>query len=252
MNEAHEYDAINDDIENPHNIDFQPRIIGPQTQLDPVVNWYAGRYNVQREWLMKHFIHCYQQGNVYWPRNFKNRQKETMQIPAPILARIEQNSQRRTNTTLYVGRSKLYRKDRINGTYSKSVGMGLFTSVPIVVGERIVSFNGEVVNEEQYHLRSAEGRGGYMTYLKEKLYLDCYHTRMNNQCLASIANCALHCMDSSTNRIAVNNAQYRAYKIPHTNTWMASLLATRRIEPNNEILWPYGATYMYPYELSAI
>ena len=138
---------------------------------------------------------------IYWPRNFKKSQKETMQIPAPILARIEQNSQRRTNTTLYVGRSKLYRKDRINGTYSKSVGMGLFTSVPIVVGERIVSFNGEVVNEEQYHLRSAEGRGGYMTYLKEKLYLDCYHTRMNNQCLASIANCALHCMDSSTNRI---------------------------------------------------
>ena len=79
-----------------------------------------------------------------------------------------------------------------------------------------------------------------------------YNNRMNNQCLASIANCALHCIDSSTNRIAINNAQYRAYKIPHTNTWMASLLATRRIKPNDEILWPYGATYMYPNELSAV
>jgi len=257
QNEELEYNPAADEyttneIQNPHDVVVEPRIIGSQTQQDPVVNWYAGRYALQREWLMKHFMNCYQQGNIYWPRNFKNRQKATMEIPAPIMARIEQNSQRRTNTTLYVARSKLYRKDPINGTYSKSIGMGLFTNQRIVNGERIVTFNGEVIDSVQYHLRTAAGRGGYMTYLSENLYLDCYQTCHNNQCLASVANCALHCFDISTNRMAYNNATYRAYKISHSHSWKASLVATRRIEPHDEILWPYGPAYVYPDELSTV
>ena len=78
-----------------------------------------------------------------------------------------------------------------------------------------------------------------MTYLSENLYLDCYQTCHNNQCLASVANCALHCLDISTNRMAYNNASYRAYKISHSDSWKASPVATRRIEPHDEILWPY-------------
>ena len=111
---------------------------------------------------------------------------------------------------MYVGRSNLYRKDPINGTYSKSIGFGLFTSEDIVVGERIVSFNGETITREEYHLRTAAGRGGYITYLSEEAYLDCYNTRHANECLASLANCALHCYDSKHNRFAINNAEYRS------------------------------------------
>ena len=201
---------------------------------------------------MKHFIKLFKDGHIYWPRNFNRRQKLTMNIPAPMQSRIELVTRKKNNTTLYVGRSNLYRKDPINGTYSKSIGFGLFTSEDIVVGERIISFNGETITREEYHLRTAAGRGGYITYLSEEAYLDCYNTRHANGCLASLANCALHCYDSKHNRFAINNAEYRSYRVPRTNTWVASLVATKKISARSEILWPYGASYVYPHELSAV
>lgn len=249
-NEADEY--VNSEVNNPHDVAFNPRVIGEQTQQDRTVEWYVGRYMLQRTLLMKHFIRAYELGEVFWPRNFKGRQKETMSIPDPIRARIEENSQNRWNATIYVARSKLFRKDPINNTYTKSIGMGLFTALRIVKGQRITTFNGEVIDEVVYELRTATGRGGYMLFLALNVYLDCYRSRHENQCLASLANCALHCFDSTTNSPAVNNAEYRSYKLPHEERWMASLVATRTIIPQQEILWPYGASYTYPAELSAV
>jgi len=247
---ASEY-TINE-IDNPHNMADPLRFMGEQTQQDRVVPWYAGRYELQRELLMKHFIKLFKEGHIYWPRNFNRRQKLTMNIPAPIQSRIQLVTRKKNNTTLYVGRSNLYRKDPINGTYSKSIGFGLFTSEDIVVGERIVSFNGETITREEYHLRTAAGRGGYITYLSEEAYLDCYNTRHANECLASLANCALHCYDSKHGRFAINNAEYRSYRVPRTNEWVASLVATKKIPARSEILWPYGVSYVYPHELSAV
>ena len=57
---------------------------------------------------MKQFIRAYELGEVFWPRNFKGRQKETMSIPEPIRARIEENSQNRWNATIYVARSNFF------------------------------------------------------------------------------------------------------------------------------------------------
>jgi len=155
-----------------------------------------------------------------------------MNIPAPIQSRIELVTRNKNNATLYVGRSNLYRKDPINGTYSKTIGFGSIT-------------------REEYQLRTAAGRGGYITYLSEEAYLDCYNTRHANECLASLANCALHCYDSKHGRFAINNAECRSYRVPRTNAWVASLVATKKIPARSEILWPYGVSYVYPHDLSA-
>ena len=75
-----------------------------QTQHYRVVPWYAGRYELQRELLMKHFIKLFKDGHIYWPRNLNRRQKLTMNIPAPTQSRIELVTRKNNNTTLYVGR----------------------------------------------------------------------------------------------------------------------------------------------------
>jgi hypothetical protein len=230
-------------ISNPHNVAFEE--VSP-TVPRRLVPWYLGRYNLQRDFVMKHFIQLYESGQIFWPRNFKSRQKSTMNIPAPIAARIAATAVPRNNNTLYVTRSKSFRKDLINNTYTRSIGNGLFTSVEIQANQRIIQFNGEVISVQEYHLRTARGQGGYIIQLSDTDYLDCFKTRWDNQCLASIANCALNCFDSATNRLARNNAELKAYHHSDQRGWIASLVATRRIGPQTEILWPYGSNYIYP------
>ena len=94
---------------------------------------------------MKHFIQRYESGQIFWSRNFKSRQKSTMNIPAPI-ARIAATAVPRNNNTLFMARSKLFRKNLINNTYSRSIGHGLFTSMEILPNQRIIQFNGEVIS----------------------------------------------------------------------------------------------------------
>ena len=66
-----------------------------------------------------------------------------MNIPAPIAARIAATAVPRNNNTLFMARSKLFRK--IN-TYTRSIGHGLFTSMEILPNQRIIQFNGEVIS----------------------------------------------------------------------------------------------------------
>jgi len=133
-----------------------------------------GRYHLQREFMMKHFIQRYESGQIFWPRNFKSRQKSTMNIPAPIAARITATAVQRNNNTLYVTRSKLFRKFPVDNTYTRSIGHGFFTSVTILPNQRIIQFNGEVILAQEYHLRTARGQGGYIIQLSDTDYLDCY------------------------------------------------------------------------------
>ena len=44
--EADEYD--NSEVQNPHDVEFNPRVIGEQTQQDRTVERYVGRYMLQR------------------------------------------------------------------------------------------------------------------------------------------------------------------------------------------------------------
>ena len=130
-------------ISNPHNVAFEE--VSP-TVPRRLVPWYLGRYNLQREFVMKHFIQRYESGQIFWPRNFKSRQKLTMNIPVPIAARITATAVPRNNNTLFMARSKLFRKNLINNTYTRSIGHGLFTSMEILPNQRIIQFNGEVIS----------------------------------------------------------------------------------------------------------
>jgi len=193
------------------------------TRPERLVQWYAARYNLQREFVMKHFIQRYESGNVFWPRNFNGRQKTTMNVPAPIAARLVATANP-TRNTLYVSRSKSFRKDSINNTYTRSIGHGLFTAKEILSNERVVSFNGEMISVQEYHLRTTRERGGYIISLSESFYLDCYNTRWDSQFLASIANVGiLHCWDSSTNRPDRNHADIRVFHHADDRVWVASL-----------------------------
>lgn len=130
-------------ISNPHNVAYEDVI---PTEPRRLVPWYLGRYQLQRESVMKHFIQRYELGRIFWPRKFKSRQKSTMNIPAPIAARITATAVPRNNNTLFMTRSKLFRKNLINNTYTRPIGHCLFTSVEILPNQRIIQFNGEVIS----------------------------------------------------------------------------------------------------------
>ena len=147
---------------------------------------------------------------------------------------------------LYTKKSNLYTKDSITSQFTKSVGSGLFTKVQVNTGECIVTFNGENITNDLYKLRTDAGLGGYMIRLTKQNYLDCYTMRMQNKCFASLANSALKCYDKKNNIFAKNNSKLRIYKVKNTKTWIASLIATKKITANSEILWPYGKSYVFP------
>ena len=86
-------------ISNPHNVAYEDVI---PTEPRRLVPWYLGRYQLQRESVMKHFIQRYELGRIFWPRKFKSRQKSTMNIPAPIAARITATAVPRNNNTLFM------------------------------------------------------------------------------------------------------------------------------------------------------
>jgi len=140
-NYANDYEEYQNDTNmmNPNNIVHRNT---PNTTPARLVQWYLGRYNLQRDFVMKHFIQRYEAGKVFWPRNFNGRQKTTMNIPAPIVARLVATANPTSNATLYVARSKLFRKDPINNTFTRSIGHGLFTSKEILPNQKIVSFIG--------------------------------------------------------------------------------------------------------------
>ena len=126
--------------------------------------------------------------------------------------------------------------------------MGLFTSRDIPSGTHIVFFVGELLLDPAEILRrSAQSeRGGYMLSNATKtVALDCYESSSRGHCLASMSNCPYECYNTHRDRPAFDNARltYKAWGKGH---YQWGLISKKTIPAHEEILWNYGASYIYP------
>jgi hypothetical protein len=128
-----------------------------------------------------------------------------------------------------------------------SVGQGLFARSIFNAGDAIVYYRGDLISVEAYQIRDRDGRGGYCVQITNDLVLDCYNNMLRGDCIASKAN-------SNTNAFVANNNGTEFVNAPPSNAVIvvdrraktAYLRATKRIHPHEEILVPYGKTYVYP------
>ena len=209
-----------------------------------VHEWRLNQHFDLREALVKHFYYCYVKGKVLWPREFTREQRLRLSIPRmpqtvhAIRARVEEEAVR----NLYASASLLRRKDRL-GNYTTTIGHGLFSNIRYAPTHRIASFKGEVISATEYNRRCDLGKGGYAIHINVNAVLDCYNFK-GRECMASMANSPLKCLDLTTNKAAQANAKLVTYY--SDETFHAYLQATCVIEAHTEILWPYSKFYKFP------
>jgi hypothetical protein len=111
-------------------------------------------YQELRNSLISSFGYQYTTGQVYWPKAFSNRQRSIMPISVPsVVARISSD----LHNVLYRQPSLLRAHDLVSGSYCKTVGEGLFSSIGYKKGDIIVRFIGELVSVYEMQLRDASG-----------------------------------------------------------------------------------------------
>ena len=157
-------------------------------------------------------------------------------------------AERLLRAQLYVKPSQLRRYCPRSKAYNLEIGNGLFSSRPIASGVHILSFVGEFLNDPLViRDRMQRGkRGGYLLGNSTcTAALDCFETCQRGQCLASFANCPLHCHNVVKGRMPIANARLviRVVSKGHYEWSLASILP---IAAHDEILWNYGVGYKYP------
>jgi hypothetical protein len=93
-------------------------------------------------------------------------------------------------------------------------------------------------NLAQAKLRDDLGFGGYMIGFSENCIMDNFFVR--DLCFASMANSPCNLVDTNDMRV-FSNATLYIDRIKQ----VASLVATKTIPPNSEILWDYGNKYSF-------
>ena len=141
---------------------------------------------------------------------------------------------------LYVEKSTLRRE----GTYAPlEAGRddGLFSSCAIASGQQVGNtfFVGKFVNAANYRLREAQGKGSYAHKISVDEWYDCFDEAMDGRCLLSKANAPLHCVIFPSLVSATANCEIHI----NPRTKKIRLLATKNIEPNEEILFNYGSGF---------
>ena len=150
------------------------------------------------------------------------------------------------NTIIYVfpttnfKKPSTYRIAAPDGIFSRTIGHGLFSSIPYPKNKLVAKFVGELISEEIYDQRDLSGQGGYAIQIKGGVILDCFpflHT-----CMASFANSPKNAWDTTTKRMARQNCKIKV----NTTHATATLWTTRYIAPHTEMSWSYQGRYRFP------
>lgn len=138
--------------------------------------------------------------------------------------------------------------------HNSSIGDGLFSIKDFCKGDIAAYFNGEFIKNTEANLRTANGRGGYMIYVKKNLVLDCYSMCANGLCLASKANSPRGVVHATKGTKGCPNSKLivtygpkynkRKERIPIEKRVKVSLKITTFVPHNTEILYTYGTQYM--------
>ncbi len=118
----------------------------------------------------------------------------------------------------------------IQDSQLKNAGKGLFTAITIYPNEVISLFKGEILTANEAQKRSSEGNDRYFINMLDGTIMD----SMNVTCFAKYANDA----QAFGKNGLKNNA-----KISLDDEDNICLIATRKINPMEEIFCSYGARY---------
>jgi hypothetical protein len=188
-----------------------------------------------QERLVTSFQVQYELGLLRWPKTFNSYQKTRL----PVIPLAIRRARGECHRALYTLPSTYLAFTEETQSYSRSIGLGLFSRIQYKKGDVIAWFNGEIISQEEMLQKEEEGKGGYVVYICENVLLDCYEKCKDMICLASYANSSRNCWDTSTNSRAVNNASLSVDRETRT----ACLKATCIIPPEKEISWPYASSY---------
>jgi hypothetical protein len=150
---------------------------------------------------------------------------------------------------LYIRDSVLRRRD-ITGDFTMQIGLGLFARTIFRPGEKIVYFVGEIFYDIDEFDQGRVGHKPYILHSKKAddfgngEWLDCFNSRAENRCLASVSNSPFACFNIKTQKMALANCRLKVSH--HADGPRFSLEATTTINAHDEILWSYGADYEYP------
>ena len=118
---------------------------------------------------------------------------------------------------------------RVKKSTIPGAGKGLFTTVDIPKGTKVIEYKGEVVTWKQIENMPDE-RNGYVFYFNSRYCLDAWNSK-------SPARYANDAMGITRVEGLKNNSHYE------TEKKRCYLVATRNIPKNSEILVSYGAEY---------
>ena len=166
-----------------------------------------------------------------------------------ILERTAHRYQESVSRVVFVRDSDLRRRD-VTGAFTMHIGLGLFAKTLFRAGEKIVYFVGEIFTNIDEFDGERAGHKPYILHSKKAdefgigEWLDCFVSRAQNRCMASVSNSPFACLNIKTQRMAVANCKL---KVSHQSDGPKfSLEAITTINVNDEILWSYGADYEYP------
>ena len=95
-----------------------------------------------------------------------------------------------------------------------------------------------MIDENKYHRRRLDGKGGYAFYYGKNKIFDSYNSAMLGKCFASMANNALNLVHFRNGKRAVNNAN-----IIYRNSKLYLVSRDNDILPGEEIFYSYGKQY---------
>lgn len=134
----------------------------------------------------------------------------------------------------FVARSR-YRTSR-----GRSIGFGLFTDRDRVVGERFAIFCGVVIEATEYralrHAHSPQAR--YCVEFEDELsILNCYHSYLRGDCLASYVNSPWNLREDVAQRAVLGSASFPARRQPiEANAAMVGG-APSELDPHGYAVW---------------
>lgn len=67
-------------------------------------------------------------------------------------------------------------KLKVKKSQLPNAGKGLYTTVPIEKGEKIVEYKGEIITWKEYTKRVEENKDGYLLYVNNKRCIDAFST----------------------------------------------------------------------------
>ena len=161
-----------------------------------------------------------------------------------------ERAERICRALLYVRPSQLRCYSPSRSEYDVCIGNGLFSSRDIPPNTHIVCFVGINISDPIVikARRNRSERGGYLlTNATVTNALDCFTCKLLGQCLASFSNCPRNCFNVVKNRRAAANARLTMRALGNNKyQWGISSLVSAGIAAHKEILWNYGAGYIYP------